>query len=59
MAAEFQDYMHKLQFIQEMPNLETLRTPERKLVILDYFMHGYLIPSQKYIHFIVISITLL
>ena len=35
----FQDYMHKVQFIQGMPDLETLRTPERKIVILDDLMH--------------------
>ena len=37
---KFQDYMHKVQFIQGMPDLETLRTPENKLVILDDLMHG-------------------
>ena len=31
--------MHKVQVIQGMPDLETLRTPEKKLVILDDLMH--------------------
>ena len=44
---KFQNYMHKIQFFQGMPDLATLRTPQRKLLILDDLMHGdSMLPSK-------------